>query len=359
MLKILDRYILKKFLTTYIFVVLLFIGVLTVIDFTEKNDQFLKYKPSFGQIIFDYYLNFIPYWANLLSPIMVFIATVFVNSQLATRTEIVAILSSGVSFFRFMRPYIIGSTLIGLLILGLVNYVIPNANKTRIAFEVKYTKKPFNYDKRNVHFRLNKEQYAYLESYNNTNNQGYLFTLERIRGTRLLEKLKAESIIWIPETKKWRLEKIQKRIFIGPKKGVYFISSLDTTLNLLPKDFENQYMLYETFTTPELNAYIEEMTLRGSENIAPYIIEGYLRITFPFAIVILTMIGVILSSKKSREGPGFQVALGFLLAFVYIVLFLFSRSLASTGNFDPLLATWMPNILFSIIGVILYNTIPK
>jgi len=359
MLKILDRYILKKFLTTYVFVVLLFIGVLTVIDFTEKNDEFLRYKPTLGQIIFDYYFNFIPYWANLLSPIMVFIATVFVNSQLATRTEIVAILSSGVSFFRFMRPYIIGSTLIGLVILGLVNYVIPNANKTRIDFEIKYTKKPFNYDRKNVHFRLNKEQYAYLESYNNSTNQGYLFTLERIRGTRLIEKLKAESITWQPETKKWRLEKVQKRILIGPKKGVYVMASMDTLLNLLPKDFANQYMLYETFTTPELYAYIDEATLRGNENIAPYEIEGYLRITFPFAIVILTMIGVILSSKKSREGPGFQVALGFLLAFVYIVLFLFSRSIASTGNFNALLATWMPNILFSIIGVILYKTVPK
>jgi len=358
-MKILDAYILKKFLSTYIFVVLGLVMVLCVIDYTEKNDDFIKFNPSTKQILFDYYLNFIPYWANLLSPITIFIATVFVTSRLAARTEIVAILCSGVSFLRLLVPYLIGSLLVGGVILYLVNFVIPQANKTRVAFEVKYTKAPFRFEKRNAHFRLSPDVYAYLESYSNENNQGYLFTLERIKGIKLVEKLKAESITWLPAKKKWSLARVQIRYLDSSKRGIVNIPVMDTTLNLFPKDFESNYMLYETFTTPELNAFIEEAHLRGTENVIPYEIERILRFTFPFAIVILTMIGVILSARKTREGPGYQIALGFMLAFVYILLFMVSRSIASAGSIDPVLACWLPNIIFAFIGVILYKTVPR
>jgi len=359
-MKILDAYILKKFLSTYLFVVLGLVMVLCVIDFTEKNDDFIHYHPTTKQIFIDYYLNFIPYWANLLSPITIFIATVFVTSRLAARTEIVAILCSGVSFMRLLVPYLMGSVLVGGVILYLVNFVIPTANKTRVAFEVKYTKAPFRFERRNVHFRLAADEYAYLESYNNDVHQGYLFTLEKVQGTKLIEKLKAESITWLPEKKKWKLEKVLiRRLDSASKEHISQMATIDTVLNLFPKDFESNYMLYETFTTPELNAYIDEMHLRGTENVIPYEIERYLRFTFPFAIVILTMIGVILSARKTREGPGYQIALGFMLAFVYILLFMVSRSIAAAGSIEPALACWLPNIIFSGVGLVLYKTVPR
>lgn len=362
MIKKLDWYIFKKFISTYLFVVLGLVLVLCVIDFTEKNDDFIKYGPTFKQILLDYYLNFIPYWANLLSPITIFIATVFVTSRLAARTEIVAILSSGISFIRLLVPFAAGAMIVGGVILYLVNFVIPKANKVRIAFELKYTKPPFRFEKRNIHFRLSPDVYAYMESYNNESNQGYLFTLEHVKGNSLVEKLKAESINWLNDSirPKWRLSGITVRKF-DPSGActIKKISTLDTALNLYPKDFGSTFMLYETFTTPELNQYIDEMTIRGSENMVPFQIEKILRFTFPFAILILTLIGVILSAKKSREGPGFQIAIGFVLAFIYILLFMVSRSVATAGDINPLLACWLPNIIFTIVGFGLYKTVPK
>lgn len=358
-MKLLDRYILQKFLTTFVFVVLILVSVLIVIDAVEKNEDFITRKPGLYRIVFEYYLNFIPYWANLLSPITVFIATVFVTSRLAARTEIIAILSSGVSFLRLLLPYLMGSAIIGAVIFGLIGWVVPNANKTRVAFELKYVKQPFYYDQRNVHFKVAPETFVYIESYNNSIHTGYQVSIETIKGTTLGSKLRADRLVWVPETKRWRLENWQQRRLTEGGEDLRTGATLDTTLNLLPKDFESTYLLYETLTMPELNDYIDEQLNRGTGNIEPYLVEKYLRYTSPFAIIILTMIGVILSSRKSRQGTGYQIALGFLLAFVYILFFIMSRSVANTGNIDPLLATWLPNIIFAIIGVVLYKTVPR
>jgi lipopolysaccharide export system permease protein len=373
-MKILDKYILRKFLTTFLFVVGVLMIVLVVIDYTEKNEDFINNKPPLAAIIFDYYLNFIPYYANLLSPITIFIATVFVTSQLSARTEIVAILSAGISFNRLLVPYIVGSLIVGVFTYIAVSYIIPNANKGRIAFELKYIKNPYTFDKRNIHFKVAPETYVSLESYNNAINTGYQFTIESIRGTELLSKLSADRVVWVDTTKSWRLEGIRLRKFFkvsdtaamagGVRNGlgyedIKFIGQMDTILNMAPKDFESNYQRNETMTTPELETFIKNEQLRGVESLAPYFVERYLRLTYPFAILILTMIGVILSSRKSREGPGFQIAVGFILAFIYIMFFVMSRSIALTGNIDPLLACWLPNIVFSIIGLVLYKTVPR
>jgi lipopolysaccharide export system permease protein len=360
-MKLLDKYILKKFLTTFFFVVMILVSVICVIDFTEKNDDFIKTQPPASAIIVDYYLNLFPYWANMLSPITVFIATVFVTAKLAAHTEIIAILSSGVSFRRLMVPYVIGAALIGLMTFGLIGWVIPNANKTRVAFELKYIKNPFYFSDRNIHIKVAPRTYVYMESYSNQSNVGYQFTMEDIdiNNTKMSRKLSAERVSWQPEKENWKIENYTLRTFNGMNETISHGQSLDTIINLSPKDFSNTYGLNETLTLTELQNFINELRERGADNVETYLIEKYERFTYPFAIVILTIIGVILSARKARGGTGGQIALGFALAFVYILFVIVSRSLAQGGGMDPLMATWMPNTIFSFVGLILYKTVPR
>jgi lipopolysaccharide export system permease protein len=360
-MKLLDKYILKKFLTTFFFVVMILVSVICVIDFTEKNDDFIKTQPPASAIIVDYYLNLFPYWANMLSPITVFIATVFVTAKLAAHTEIIAILSSGVSFRRLMVPYVIGSVLVGLMTFGLIGWVIPNANKTRVAFELQYIKNPFYFSDRNIHIKVAPRTYVYMESYSNQSNVGYQFTMEDIdiNNIKMRRKLSAERVSWQPEKENWKVENYTLRTFDGMDETISHGQSLDTIINLSPKDFSNTYGLNETLTLTELQNFINELRDRGADNVETYLIEKYERFTYPFAIVILTIIGVILSARKVRGGTGGQIALGFALAFVYILFVIVSRSLAQGGGMDPLLATWMPNIIFSFVGLILYKTVPR
>ncbi|WP_192821870.1 LptF/LptG family permease [Rufibacter sp. LB8] len=358
-LKLLDKYILFKFLTTFVFVVLILIAVICVIDFVEKNDDFIQHNLPVKTIIFDYYVNLIPHYINLLSPITVFIATVFVTAKLASHTEIVAILSSGVSFKRMLVPYIIGSILIGIFIFFFASYVIPTANKTRVAFEIKYVKNPYTFEGRNVHFRIGPETFAYLESYNNHANVGYKFTLETIKNQELFSKLSSESIRWDSLTQKWHMDSYTLRTFKGDKEVVFQGGALDTTINMLPKDFASTYRLKETLTNAELNALIDEKVLRGATDVEMYMTEKYERMSYPFAITVLTIIGVILSSRKVRGGVGLQIALGFILAFVFIIFVMMSRSLASVGGIPPQLAAFVPLFVFTIIGIVLYRTVPR
>ncbi|HEY8399854.1 MAG TPA: LptF/LptG family permease [Cytophagaceae bacterium] len=358
-MKIIDRYILKKFLTAFVFVVSLLVLVICVIDFTEKNDDFIKNNVAVSAILGDYYLNFIPYLANMLSPITVFIATVFVTAKMASHTEVIAILSSGISFRRMMVPYIIGSTLIAIATFYLIGWVIPNANKVRVAFENQYVKNAFFFEGRNIHMKIAPTTYIYMESYNNQLQVGYQFTIETIEGTELKSKLKANKITWQQDKGKWLLDKYSVRTFDGMKEELIYGEHLDTTIALSPKDFESTYLLHETFTLPELDNYIRELKERGAENIEIYLTEKYERYTYPFAIIILTIIGVIVSARKTREGSGFQIAFGFLLAFIYIIFVIMSRSVAQVGSIGPLIAAWLPNIIFAGIGAIMYKTVPR
>ncbi len=358
-MKILDKYILQKFLTTFVFVVIILIAVICVIDFVEKNDDFLQHKLPVKVILVDYYMNMIPHYINMLSPITVFIATVFVTAKLASHTEIVAILSSGVSFKRLLVPYIMGSVVIGIFIFFFASYVIPQANKTRVAFEIKYVKNPYTFEGRNVHFRIGPETYAYLESYNNHANVGYKFSLETIRKQELLRKLTSESIRWDSTKQKWHMDSYTLRTFAGDKETIQYGNSVDTTLNMLPKDFASTYRLKETLTNAELNEVIDEKLLRGSTDVAMYMTEKYERMSYPFAITVLTIIGVILSSRKVRGGVGLQIALGFVLAFVFIIFVMMSRSLASVGGIPPQVAAFIPLAVFTVIGLVLYRTVPR
>jgi len=358
-MKILDLYILKKFLKTYVFAVLIIVLIIMVIDYTEKIDDFIRKEAPLRAILVDYYLNFIPYWANYISPLMVFIATVFFTANLAAKTEIIAILSSGVSFFRLMRPYLIGSTLIALGTFVMVGWLVPNANKIRVPFEHQYINGVYYFDKRDIHIKISPDVYAYIETYDNSLKTGYRFSLEKIKGTDLQVKLMADRITWDSLKHKWQLHDYRIRFDEPGNKKVTFGTKIDTTLNLFPKDFENKHLLHETFTLPELERHIELVRSRGADGLEVYLIEKYLRFANPFSVIILTIIGFLVSARKSRGGVGFQIALGFSLAFVYILFFMMSKGIAEGGGMPPLLAVWLPNIIFSGIGVILYYTIPR
>lgn len=360
-MKKLDWYILKKILSTFVFVVLLLVLIIVVIDFTEKNDDFIQNDVSAKEIL-RYYLTFIPFIITLLTPITAFIATVFVTAKMASQTEIVAILASGVSFKRMMVPYLIGAILIAIMSFIFMGYVIPESNKFRIAFELENIKKPFFYSDRNIHLKIDDDAYIYIDRYNNQRDIGYTVTLERIQDHELKDKITAKRIHWDTATNKWSLKSWQRRQVL-PNKEI--ISSggptqdIDTLLNLSPSDFQNKEKLQETLTLPELNAYIRLQRSRGADDVQIYLIEKYIRFMQPFTVIILCFIGLIVSAKKSRRGTGFQIALGFLIAFIFIIFFILAKSIAEAGTLNPIFAVWIPNIVFTLLGIIMYNTVPR
>jgi lipopolysaccharide export system permease protein len=359
MLKILDRYIISKYLKTFFFVQLIIISVAVVVDYSEKSDAFIEKKAPLQEIIFDYYFSYIPWMANIMTPIAVFIATVFITAKMASHTEIVAMLSSGMSFRRFLRPYFWGSVLLGALTFGLVGWVIPYSAKRKIAFEQTYIHNPYYFDGQNVHFRLNDSVYAYLESYNNISDQGNKFTLEKIIDGQVVEKLSSPRITWDTERNLWKIGTYEIYRFDNEQEELHRGTHLDTALNLYPQDFDTKHDMHQTMTIAELESYIQEQRSRGADGYGLFVNEKYERYAYPFAIVVLTMMGAIVAARKSRGGSGFQIAVGFTLAGIFILFVLLSRNLSESGAFNPMMAAWIPNLTFSFITLIMYFTVPR
>ncbi|WP_370089776.1 LptF/LptG family permease [Ekhidna sp.] len=360
-MKKLDWYILKKILVTFVFVVGLLELIICVIDFTEKNDDFIKNELS-SDLIWDYYLSFIPYIASLLTPITVFIATVFVTAKMAAKSEIVAILASGISFRRMLFPYFIASILIGSTSFYLNSYVIPDANKFRLEFEMRYLKDPFYNTDKHIHIKIAErdslEDYIYMYRYDVRRDVGSSVTLETIHGTQLVEKVTARQIDW-DTTGVWKLKKWQKREIKDFKEVITEGEELDTLLNLTPEDFGNKDRIWETMTMDELNKHIKLQKSRGADDVHIFQIEKYVRYMSPFTLIILMAIGVIVSAKKSRQGTGFQIALGFVIAFAFIITFILATAIAEAGTMNTILAIWMPNIIFTGVAMFLYKTVPR
>lgn len=357
-MKIIDRYILTRFLSAFIFTVLIICSVILVIDITEKTEKFVKAELETMQIV-GYYLDFIPWIANFITPLTVFIATVFVTAKMAGHTEIVAILSSGVSFKRLLLPYFIGACMIAIASFFLTGWIIPNSNKSRVAFEVEYLKSKFYYDKTNIHMQVAPDVYLYMRSYNNQSNIGYNFTLERMEGTKLKEKFSASRITWNKETEKWDLINWKRIQIDGMQEMVEEGRKADTTLAIHPSEFENDYRRYDGMTINELNSHITKLKSRGAGDVEVYEVEKYTRFTSPFAVIILTFMGVIVSSRKTRGGAGFQIALGFFLSFLYIMFFILSKTIAEAGSIPPALSVWLPNIVFGGISLLMYKYVPR
>ncbi len=377
-MKLLDKYILKRFLSTFFFVVLILLAVITVIDLTEKMDKFAKAGLQATEI-FIYYLDFIPWIGSLLAPITIFIATVYVSSRMAGHTEIIAMLSSGISFRRILVPYFIGASIVGIINFLLNGWVIPNSNKSRLEFELQHLKTKYYFDQRNVHIQVAPDTYLYMQSYNNSNQTGYHFTLEKFENNKLIEKLTANRIEWDSSKLKWTLrdwsvKKIDASFKIPgetdiainvqqtgttAKDSVSRGASLDTALVIRPKEFESDYRKYDGMTLNELDDYIHTLRQRGSTGIEVYEVEKYTRYTSPFTIFILVFMGAIVASRKSRGGTGPQIAIGFLLSFVFILFFTLFRTFAETGAMPPAISVWIPNIIFGVISLFMYKYVPR
>lgn len=360
MMKIIDRYILIKFLTTFLFVLGVLVAIVLIITFSERNESFIKNDVP-TRLIIEYFAAYAPYIANLITPIIVFIAVVFVTSKLASHTEIIAILSGGVSYPRMLRPFLVGSVIIAIVSFIFTGWIIPEANKFRVAFERKFFDEEYNFSQRDVHFKVSQTTYAYIASYDTHRDIAYRFTLEEVKGTEVEWKFAARQIKWDSVEMVWKAQNWNYREFHEMGEVYQNEPNKDTTLvlNMRPEDFGNLNSLEQTLTLNELNDHIADLKMKGADNVPIYVIEKYVRYMSPFSAIILTFIGVILSSRKTRGGVGFQIAMGFMIAFIYIILFIAAKSNAETGATYPLLAVWVPNIIFTAIGVLLYRFVPK
>lgn len=356
MLKKIDFYIIKKFLGTYVFAIVLIISIAVVFDINEKIDDFIN--APLKEIIFDYYLNFIPYYTNLFSQLFTFIAVIFFTSKLADNSEIIAMLSSGISFKRLMIPYMVSAAIISSLTFTLNSFVIPPANKTRIEFQNKYvSNKKVDYAA-NVQLQVSPGVIAYINRYDDNLKTGYRFSMEKFEGKSLRSKLTAESIRY-DSAYHWVARNYTIRDFDGMEEKFQKGNRLDTIITIAPSDFLISRYDAELMTTPELKQYIKKQEARGASNIKPFQIEYETRIASTFAAFILTSIGMFLSSRKVKGGMGVNIGIGLVLSFTYILFSSISSTFATNGDMSPRLAVWLPNIIYMIIALYLYRKAPK
>ena len=349
-LKRLDFYIIKKFLGTYVFAIALIISIAVVFDFNEKMDRFMSHEAPWKAIIFDYYLNFIPYFANLFSPLFVFIAVIFFTSKLAENSEIIAMFSTGMSFKRMLRPYMVSAAIIAIVTFFLGSYIIPQGSVTRINFEDKYYKQRKSNTARNIQLEVDSGVIAYIERFEDYSKTGYRFSLD----------LTARSITYdTASVHKWIIKDYMIREMDGMKENIVKGDRIDSTLFMEPADFLIMKNQQEMMTSPQLSEYISRQRQRGFANIKEFEIEYHKRIAMSFASFILTLIGVSLSSKKTKGGMGLHLGIGLALSFSYILFQTIASTFAVNGNVPPVIAVWIPNILYAFIAFYLYQKAPK
>ena len=359
-LKRLDWYIIQKFLGTYVFAIVLIISIAVVFDFNEKQDKFMSHDAPWSAIIFDYYLNFIPYFANLFSPLFVFIAVIFFTSKLAENSEIIAMFSTGMSFKRMLRPYMVSAAIIAVVTFTLGAFVIPRGSVTRINFEDKYYKQRKMNTARNIQLEVDSGVIAYIDRFEDYSKTGYRFSLDKFEGKQLVSHLTARSITYdTSAVHKWTIKDYMIREMKGMKETITQGSRIDTTLFMEPADFLIMKNQQEMLTSPQLSEYIDRQRQRGFANIKEFEIEYHKRIAMSFASFILTLIGVSLSSRKTKGGMGLHLGIGLGLSFSYILFQTIASTFAINGNMPPAIAVWIPNILYAFIAFYLYKKAPK
>lgn len=355
-----DWYILKKFLGTFFYAITILTVISVVIDITEKIDDFISHHLSVSFIVFHYYIGFIPYIVALLFPLFVFIAVIFFTSKMAYRLEVMAILSSGVSFGRFLRPYWVGGIFLALM-LGIANQgVIPRANKISTKFENTYVK-----DNRkenvlvNIHMRVDTLTYITMNNYFIEGRYVSGFTMEKIEGQKLLSKLESRTLTWDSTKQSWRSSRAVIHEVHDLQMGVRTVTDTTFKMNLTPKDLLTNTNARAAMTTSQLEQYIARQELRGAGGLNYLYVEKYRRVASAFAVLILTFIGAIIASRKVRGGSGLHLALGIVISASYILFMQFSTTFSVKGNLNPLLAVWIPNIVFAGVAIWLYRRAPK
>jgi lipopolysaccharide export system permease protein len=358
-MKKIDRYILGKFLSTFFFCILLLTVIVVVIDISEKTDDFVNSGLPAWRIFTDYYAAFIPRIDAMLFPLFTFIAVIFFTSKMAERTEVVAILSSGVSMRRFLRAYWVGSVFLALILWAAYHTVLPRANAKWSDFEARYVAGNLDYTKsytgRNFYFRVDSHSYAGLRYFDTVSRTGSGFFIQKILNNRLVYNLRSDNINWDTAAKKWKLSGVTERTFTGDKETIKRTASVLMQYNFKPRDLRRDDFLKDRMSTDELDEYIAIQKLRGAESLSELMVERYNRDAIPASIIILTIIGAVLASRKVRGGSGFHLAVGVILSVVYILFSRLSVVFATKGSFPPLLAAWVPNIMFGVLAYYLYK----
>lgn len=356
-MKIIDWYIIKKFLGTYVFSILLLLAIVVMFDINEKLDAFLK--APLKATLFEYFMNFLPYFANQFSPLFTFISVIFFTSKLAGNSEIIAMLSAGISYNRLLRPYMISAAVIALATFLLDAYVIPPANVKRIEYTNTYVKnKAVDYGS-NIMMMVAPGQIAYISNYNSATKTGTRFSLEKFDDNkRLVSRMTAQSVVW-DTLYLWQARNYVIRDFDNEKEEIRKGTRIDTMIPFEPRDFLIAVNDHEKMTTPALNEYISRQLKRGVGNIQTFQVEYHRRFAMTAAAFILTIIGMALSSRKVKGGMGLNIGIGLVLSFSYILFMTITQTFAISGLTSPLVAMWIPNIIYSIIAIVLYRRLIK
>lgn len=347
-----DAYIMKKFLGTFLFAILVLLAIVIVFDINEKLDAMLT--APLKETVFKYFLNFLPYFANQFAPLFVFITVIFFTSKLADHSEIIAMISSGISFKRLMVPYLVSASIIAAFTLVLALYVIPPANVKRIEYTNQWVKNKRVDFGDNIQLQVKPGVMAYLSRYDNTTKRGFRFTMEEFNGNKLVSRITANDVKY-DTLGRWKLNEYSIRKFDGLKENLVRGSSIDTLLDIEPKDFLISKNDQEMLTSPELRRYINKQKARGVANLQQFELEYEKRFAMTAAAFILTVIGLSLSSRKVRGGMGVNIGIGLLLSFSYILFMTVTQTFAISGYTSPRLAMWIPNIVYTIIAIFLYH----
>ena len=361
-LKRLDQYIIVKFIGTYIFSILLIISIAIVFDFNENLAKFSTYNAPWRAIIFDYYANFVPYFANLFSPLFVFIAVIFFTSKLAGNSEVIAMLACGTSFRRLLRPYMLSAALIAAVNYYLGAYVIPHGNIIKQNFETLYKNKKKNTSAQNVQLQVGPGVIAFIQQYDNLSKRGYGFTLDKFEEKKLVSHMTANVVQYdtISDSRyHWKALNYKIRTLRGLREQIKSGTEIDTMIMMEPMDLVFSKGQQETFTSPELKRYISKQQERGSVNVVQYEVEYHKRIATSFASFILTIIGASLSARKRKGGMGLALGIGLALSFTYILLQTVSATFAIQANTPPMLAAWIPNIIYVFIAYFCFRQAPN
>ncbi len=357
--KILDLYIIRKFLGTFFYAIGLLVVIVVVFDVSENIQDFIDKKAPVSAIVFQYYLNFIPFFVNLFSPLFSFIAVIYFTSKLAGFNELSSILGSGISYRRLLVPYLAGAMIIAVMSFFLSNFVIPFTNRNMLDFKDQYISKRAKNKDGDIHVKIATDTYVYVETWNNNKQEGYNFTLEKMNFDGVYYKLKARNIQWDSIKNNWQLNGYLKHYAFGNKELLMQGERMDTTLNLSPKDFVFIRDDMETMNYFEIREYIKKEQSKGSDKVKFYEVEKHRRIAAPFATIILTIIGLTVAGRKTRGGLGIHLAIGLLLSFSFIMFMQITTVFATFGNLNPMLAVWIPNILYGILSIFLIRTAPK
>jgi lipopolysaccharide export system permease protein len=354
-LSILDRYIIKKFLGTFFYSISLLTVIIIVFDISENIDEFIENAASAEKIIFQHYFVFIPFFVNMFSYLFTFIAVIFFTSKLATNSEIIAILSAGISFNRLLFPYMISAFFLTVMSFWLANFIIPNANVIRREFKDQYIENLTKSKDQHIHLQIIPGTFAYVESFNTKTNTAQKFSLEQFDPDNgLVFKLNSDRMVYDSATGQWKIYNYHIRELKDKNENLRKGAQLDTLINLMPSELYIKKEDFEVMNYYEIRAYIADQKMKGNPRIEDYEVEKHKRIAFPFATLVMTIIGVAISSRKVRGGVGLHLGLGIGLAFLFVLIMQISTVFATAGNISPMLAAWIPNIFFGLVGIYLY-----